>query len=176
LTDTVACRTVYITDVPYPRRVRRFHTASVVDPHRCQCGSGSSIFGSMCGSGSRFLITQICIYKKFAAGKKSYQKLQFFIPRLGLHEGCPSYRRSLQNQDRTSHTSKHEISLLFSFLGHLFLPGSEIGSSGTKSMRIHDPQHCMHTAFTSMKSTVPTLRTAQCSGNFGFATNLLKNR
>jgi hypothetical protein len=142
LTDTVACRTVYISDVPYPRKVRRFHAASVVDPHRFQCGSGSSIFGSMCGSGSRFLITQICIYIKICSWKKILSKIAIFIPRLGLHEGRQATEEAFRI--KIEHPTLQNMKFLYFslFVAHLCLPGSEIGSSGTKSMRIHDP----HTA------------------------------
>jgi hypothetical protein len=61
------------------------------------------------------------------------------------------------------------------FLGHLFLPGSEIGSSGTKSMRIHDPHHCIQPYKCKMYGT-RTTGTTQFSGNFGSATHLLKDR
>jgi hypothetical protein len=56
---------------------------------------------------------------------------------LGLHKGRPSYRRSLQPSKKTSSTSKHENSVLFSiFVGHFFPPGSGFGSAIWMRIRI----------------------------------------
>ncbi len=84
-----------------------------------------------------------------------WSKIAIYLS-LGLHEGHPSYRRSPQK--RTSSTSKHEKSVLFSFfVGHFCPPGSGSGSAiwmririqQLKLMRIHpdsdtdpDPKPC----------------------------------
>ncbi len=76
---------------------------------------------------------------------------------LGLHKGRPSYRReAFSPQKRTSSTSKHENSVLFSiFVGNFCPPGSgsaiwmriRIRIQQLKLMRIHadpDPKPCSH--------------------------------
>jgi hypothetical protein len=62
--------------------------------------------------------------KKITGGKKFdifLSKITISLS-LGLHKGCPSYRRSLQPQKRTSGTSKHAISSLFPIFVRKFCP------------------------------------------------------
>jgi hypothetical protein len=76
--------------------------------------------------------------KKITAGKLFYIFLIAIYLFLGLHKGRTSYRRwkRLQPQKRTSSTSKHEKSLLFSIsVGHFCPPGSGSGSSSSNYCR-----------------------------------------
>jgi hypothetical protein len=87
----------------------------VLDSHwfQCRSGSGSSILGQ-CGSGSLVLMT-----KNLTAEKNPsclHQKGKFFLS-LCLHEGGPSYRRSLNPpKENIPRGSKYEISSLFTIL------------------------------------------------------------
>ncbi len=88
--------------------------------------SGSSILG--------WTPIRICIQYRVTMtkiGKNLQLKMIFFWSKitiylsLGLHKERTSYRRSLQPPKRTSSTSKHEISGLFSILvGYFCPPGS----------------------------------------------------
>ncbi len=101
-------------------------TVSVVDSHWFQCGSGSSILG-LRGSGSRYSSGvpgfDDQTLQNFTAGKRSYlfdQNCCLFIPRPSIEDVQSRKWEAFNPQNRTSSTSKHEISLLY-FCGS-FLP------------------------------------------------------
>ncbi len=78
------------------------------------------------------------------------KKINFFwlnncnLPSLGIQEGRPSYRRSLQPSKRTSSTSKHEIfKFSFTFEGQFCLPGSgSLDPDSKYGSGFTDLKHC----------------------------------
>ncbi len=135
LTEKTCSLTIYRYALPPP------HAGSVGDPHWFQSGSESSI---LCQCGSSFGST-ICIQGiNYQICFLQLKKLNFLDKKLwylflGLHEGRPSYRRSLESSKRIFSTSKKEISSSLSsiFVDNFCPPGSGSGSSRSQSMRIH---------------------------------------
>ncbi len=88
--------------------------------------------------------------KKMCSWKFLYiflSKMQFTYPRASLKD-AQTTGEAFYPQKRTSDTSKHENSLLFSiFVGHFCPPGSGSRSSdsnqcGSMRIRIHNPVNC----------------------------------
>jgi hypothetical protein len=96
-------------------------------------GSGSSIlgqWGSGCGSGSGSSVLWWPQSKIKLQLKKFILFWWFAIYlSLGLHKGCPSYRRSLQpSKEKIQHFKRWKFCPFFFFLGHFCPPGSGSGS------------------------------------------------
>jgi hypothetical protein len=105
----------------FPRKEYVRSTTSDVDPHWFQCRFGpesvSSISGQ-CGSGFMALIT-----KKFTSEIKIlvfffFKNCRFFLS-LGLHEGHPSYKRSLLSPKENIQHFENMCLDLFYFCGPL---------------------------------------------------------
>ncbi len=149
--------------------------SSVVDPQWVKCGSWSSILGQ-CGSGYRMLMTKTCTILQLKT--KSYcliKNCNLFI--LGLHEGRPSYRGSLQpsKKENPALQNMRFLQIFIFFVGHFCRPGS--GSRRRKSHRGWSALVSMRIRiylFTSMRIRIRQTNTDACKFLSDFAVTNIK--